>query len=142
MKERNAYFTVEAAMVIPLVVGVILFAVYMLLFQYNRCLLEQDAGMLAVWGSTLSGETETLEWQIKNRLSGVGWDKYVAWEMETLRINVKNNSCSVGVAGYLRIPEFTWNFREQEDAWCSDVRCEYKRLRAPEFVRMCNKEKR
>ena len=51
MRERNAYFTVEAALVLPLVTGAILFVIYTMLFQYDRCLLEQDIGALALWGS-------------------------------------------------------------------------------------------
>ena len=42
MKRVSAYMTVEAALIIPIVMGSILFVVYMMLFQYNRCLLEQD----------------------------------------------------------------------------------------------------
>ena len=36
MRERNAYFTVEAALVLPLVTGAILFVIYTMLFQYDR----------------------------------------------------------------------------------------------------------
>lgn len=46
MKSReNAYFTVEAAMVMPIVVFVIALLIYLGLFQYDRCLREQDMGM-------------------------------------------------------------------------------------------------
>ena len=35
MKEdRNAYFTVEAALVLPVVIAVLLFVIYMMLFKY------------------------------------------------------------------------------------------------------------
>ena len=51
MKGKNAYFTVEAALVFSITISVILFVVYLLLFQYDRCLLEQDMGAMALWGS-------------------------------------------------------------------------------------------
>lgn len=51
MEKKNAYFTVEAALVLPIVIAALLFVIYMMLFQYDRCLLEQDMGAIALWGS-------------------------------------------------------------------------------------------
>lgn len=43
-KYYRAYFTVEAAVLYPVVLGVVLLMMYLLFFQYDRCLLEQDMG--------------------------------------------------------------------------------------------------
>lgn len=55
-KESDAYFTVEAAILYPIILSVILLMTYLLLFQYDRCLLEQDIGKATV----LSGSKWTL----------------------------------------------------------------------------------
>ena len=72
MKKENAYMTVEAALLFPFLTGAILFVVYMLLFQYDRCLLEQDMGALALWGSLAQAtEAETLEEKVQKRVADV-----------------------------------------------------------------------
>ena len=55
-KESDAYFTIEAAILYPIILSVILLMTYLLLFQYDRCLLEQDIGKATV----LSGSKWTL----------------------------------------------------------------------------------
>ena len=40
-KAVKGYFTIEAALILPFVTGVILVILYLLFFQYNRCLLVQ-----------------------------------------------------------------------------------------------------
>lgn len=54
MEKKNAYFTVEAALVLPIVIAALLFVIYMMLFQYDRCLLEQDMGAIALWGALVT----------------------------------------------------------------------------------------
>ena len=56
MRKKDAYFTVEAAMVFPFVMGAVLFTIFMFIFQYDRCLMEQDIGMLVLYASNLSME--------------------------------------------------------------------------------------
>lgn len=62
----GAFFTVEAAILYPLVLAVIVLMVYLLFFQYDRCLLDQDIGKAAVqnagkWTLTKSGLDEYMK---------------------------------------------------------------------------------
>ena len=74
-KESDAYFTVEAAILYPIILSVILLMTYLLLFQYDRCLLEQDIGKATV----LSGSKWTLtkeqlnDYMQADRISPVFW---------------------------------------------------------------------
>ena len=52
-QDVRAYFTVEAAMVMSLVLSVVVMVVYIMFFQYNRCIMEQDVGTLVLKGSTM-----------------------------------------------------------------------------------------
>ena len=40
-KESDAYFTVEAAILYPIILSVILLMTYLLLFQYDRCVCQR-----------------------------------------------------------------------------------------------------
>ena len=51
IQQAEGYLTLEAALILPMLIAAILFVIYMLVFQYNRCLLEQDLGAMALWGS-------------------------------------------------------------------------------------------
>ena len=112
MREKeNAYMTVEAALVIPVVMGCILFVIYMLIFQYDRCLLEQDFGAMALWGSRAQfSETEDLESRTQERIAGMYRDKYVAWEITALNASLRRNVFSVDGGGQVTFPVPEWNF--------------------------------
>ena len=47
----GGYFSVEAALVLPVVLGVYLFLITMLFVQYDRCLLEQDMASMLIKAS-------------------------------------------------------------------------------------------
>lgn len=42
----KGYFTVETSLILPMVLAVQVFLIYAMLRQYDRCLLEQDMGIL------------------------------------------------------------------------------------------------
>ena len=80
MEENNAYFTVEAALVLPLVISILIFVIYMLFYQYDRCLLEQDMGALALWGSLEeAADAASFEEKVRNRIAQLYREKYMAW---------------------------------------------------------------
>ena len=58
----KAYFTVEAACVLPIVFGVYIFLIYGMFYQFDRCLLEQDVALQVLkeqWGTEQkTGELE------------------------------------------------------------------------------------
>ena len=61
-------FTVEAAVLYPIVLGVIVLMTYLLFFQYDRCLLEQDMGRAAVRsGSRWMQKKEELNRQLQEK---------------------------------------------------------------------------
>lgn len=67
-KNYKAYFTVEAAVLYPIVLGVIVLMTYLLFFQYDRCLLEQDMGRAAVRsGSRWMQKKEELNRQLQEK---------------------------------------------------------------------------
>lgn len=142
MEKRNAYFTVEAALVLPIVIATLLFVIYMMLFQYDRCLLEQDLGAIALWGSLADApDAETLEQKTQARLSQLYRDKYVAWRITGLDVNLEENRFCVEGAGQLTFPAPGWNFWSRENVWGAHASYGYSRLSPVLFIRLCHKFK-
>ncbi|MCM1192984.1 MAG: hypothetical protein NC123_08185 [Butyrivibrio sp.] len=144
MKENisNAYFTVEAALVLPFVTSALIFAVFLFVFQYDRCLLEQDINMLALCAGTAAAEnSEELETIIRRKASELSMDKYAAWTMNELQIGVKGDRVSVRGGGYLALPLPEWNFFREENQWETRVLRETLRISPADYVRLYRKIK-
>ncbi|MDR0964003.1 MAG: hypothetical protein LBM60_05255 [Clostridium sp.] len=100
----KAYFTVEAALVMPIVLGVHVFILYALSFLYNRTLFEQD-----IFALTLRGGISQ-EDHIQNRIDEIEletekiyWDKYLwlEWDDPTMdiqgdHITISANAVQIG----------------------------------------------
>ena len=141
MRSRNGYFTVEAALVLPMAIGVIFFGVYILLLQYNRCLLEQDMGILTMWGSLLCGEEAKIGSELENRIGNIDWEKYLIWEMTEFDVKIQKNVCRAEGGGQVVFPLPGWNFWNDENIWSVESEWEFQSVYPVEFVRMCNRLK-
>lgn len=139
MKKANAYFTVEAALVFPIVLGVVLFTIYLLFFQYDRCLLEQSAGVLAMRGCTLQiTDREELMWELQDQFREEDRG-FLAWAMEDAQISLKRNCVTVKCAGELKFPFRQFVIGQEDSVWkCSAVR-ESHRMKPVYFIRNCRK---
>lgn len=56
--EAEAYFTVEAALVIPIVLGIFVMILYLSFYLYDRCLLSQDCYVLSYRQSIEKGKED------------------------------------------------------------------------------------
>lgn len=140
MKKENAYMTVEAALLFPFVIGSILFVIYMLFFQYDRCLLDQDMGAMALWGSTIqNSDTEALEAEIQKRVAGVYKEKYMMWRFSALDAALDKNRFSAKGAGAVSFPFAGLNFWGGGNVWSAQAAYSYSRLAPVIFIRTCHR---
>lgn len=140
MKKENAYFTVEAALVFPMVISVILFVIYMLIFQYDRCLLEQDLGAMALWGSRVETPSGvSLEDLTRQRVAAMYREKYAVWQITALDASLERNCFSVEGAGQLTFPLPGWNFWSRKNVWSTEADYHYDRVSPVTFVRLCHR---
>ena len=140
MKDRNAYFTVEAALLLPVVIGAMLFVIYTMLFQYDRCLLEQDIGAIALWGSLVeASDTAELEQKAQTRMSELYREKYVAWRITELNASLNRNRFCMEGAGQLTFPVPGWNFWNADNVWGTKAGYGYSRLSPVTFIRLCHR---
>lgn len=137
LRKENAYFTVEAALVLPLVMGALLLTIFLFVFQYDRCLMEQDAGLLVLYAATLEAENgEEATMLLNGRASELYWDKYVAWEMEKLQINREKNEVRIEGEGKLTFPVPGWNFFNGNNVWRAKVLHRAVQFSPVDFIRM------
>ncbi len=135
MKRTDAYFTVEAALVLPFVIGVVLLTIYLLFFQYNRCLMEQAALVLSMRGCTLQiVDREELVLRLSEQFHSD--DKpYLAWSMEDAKISLKGNCIKVECLGNIKFPFPGLAFWHADNMWESGIVCESQRIRPANLIR-------
>lgn len=101
----NGYFTVEAALIVPIALGTMVFIIYMMFLQYDRCLLEQDIGVLAMRGTVIFREDGQTTVDFLNRQADrVYEDKYVAFQDGAVDIRVKGGKVTVWGKGRVEMP--------------------------------------
>ena len=138
--KKNAFFSVEAAIVVPLAVSAILLAVSLFVFQYDRCLMEQDMASQTVKAASVEAQTkEELTDKIQLQTAGLYRNKYVAWDMILLDVRIKKGIIEAVGEGEFRFPLPGWNLWNEENIW--SVRAGYKahRVSPVTFIRNCRK---
>ena len=74
-KYLDAYLTVEACVLIPLTFFLVIFIMHVTFYFYGRCLLYQDAYLLALRGSVI-GESENIEAVINTESASLFGHRY------------------------------------------------------------------
>ncbi|MGN0401597.1 MAG: hypothetical protein ACI4HQ_04975 [Acetatifactor sp.] len=143
MKDVKAYFTVEASLVMPLVISALLMTFFSFVYQYDRCLMEQDAGMLALYAATLKEQGEG-EWKDKVSRRAAEWDEdgYLFWTLQKLDIGLKNQVVEIACGGDLMVPLPEWNLLDNDREWKTKITRKLTRLSPAEFIRLCRRAER
>ena len=107
----EGYFTVEAAMIFPFVMGVILLVIYMWFFQYDRCLMEQDYALITV----LAVEKQNMKPQervdyLTGLISDMYTEDYYSWKMCNPAVNFGKGKLVLKIEGSLEFPFKGLNF--------------------------------
>lgn len=141
-KKADAFFSVEAAMIIPLTVSAILLAVSLFVFQYDRCLMEQDMAAQALKAATVEAmTTEELTEKIQMQTAGLYRNKYVAWDIIMLEVKMKKGIVEAVCEGKLRFPMPGWNFWNSENIWNARTGYKAHRINPVTFIRNCHRIK-
>lgn len=128
-----AYFTVEAALVLPIVLGVIVYIIYFQLFWYNRCLMDQETAMLAMKAvRTISADQKEFDSSLMEWKEQYIGDKYIGWKQNRISYSLKQNQLSMRQMGSLDAPGSGWE---------SEVQYVNKQLDPVFFIRVCRKIK-
>ena len=136
----GAYFTVEAALLLPFVLAVIVLVIYLWFYQYDRCLLEQDAGVLALRGSVcgISDKEELMQW-LEGEAQKTDADKYINWTRKNIEMKLERDALKVKSAGELNYPFANISFWSGENIWKTEVTYKTELVRPVFFVRTYRK---
>lgn len=142
-KSCGAYFTVEAALVLPLVISAMLLGIYLFCFQYDRCLMEQDMGSLILWCSEarldIKNTDKEQEEKIKIRTGEIYMDKYVGWELTAVDVKLEKNRISATGRGQLAFPVPGWNMWNGNNLWENKVTYESETISPVFYIRQLRK---
>ncbi len=101
--EANAYLTLEASLIMPFVLMILVFLIYTGFYYYDKCLLQQDAYRIMIRGSQMRFMTnEEVAQKLLNDDLNLNDDKYVMCVVADKRIGVDYNSISVEQQAMLR----------------------------------------
>jgi len=140
-KTGNAYLTVEAAMIFPMILIMQLFIIFLFVFQYDRCLLDQDMGRLVVSGCSAEEQEKDKLADYLRKCSGELYrEKYVAWEFGSIELTLEKNKICAEGKGTLLVPVLENNVWSGSK-WDAEATCEMKRLQPVVLIRQSRKWK-
>lgn len=140
VNKDNAFFTLEAVMVMPLSIATILLMVCLFVFQYDRCLMEQDVAAQALKAASVqAGTKEELEEKIRNQTAGLYRNKYVAWDLIALEIKMEKQVIEAAGEGEFSFPVPGWNLWGKENTWSARAGYKARRISPVSFIRNCRK---
>ena len=80
-KRKNAYMTLEASLVIPIVIGGIIFILFLGFYLYNVCVVKQGSYIAALRGSQLMDATsDEVEAYVQQQLENLVENQILAEE--------------------------------------------------------------
>lgn len=141
-KWMDAYFTVEASFIIPMVLVIFVLILYLGFFLYDRCLFSQDAYLLCFRGSILKEEEEIEEKVASMRAEQFG-RKYFALDSQESEVSedgkwiVMEGEASLAPAVFGRaalMPEGVWRISYRGKARKTDPVYQFRRYRRIRYL--------
>jgi hypothetical protein len=140
--DHDAYFTVEAALVIPIVLGILVMIIYLSFYLYDRCVMAQDCYVLSYRQSIEKGGADRAGQPAAGEQ--FGQKLFMLSRMETAsssgtRIRVKINAAMAPPLFGLDFfrENRQWILSVQENARKSDPPRDYRRIRRIMYLASC-----
>lgn len=108
-REKNMYldgsYTVEMALLFPIILGVLLFSLGLTFYLYDLCVLDISANLVAIEGQKYADMSErNRERKIKKMAEGEVADCLIAMENLTTSVQVTGEKISVSYTGIYSFP--------------------------------------
>ena len=116
----NGYFTVEASILLPLVLGIILLIIFLWFYAYDRCLMEQDYAMALIRGMYADNLTPEERVSFTKELAENTYrEEYYGWNFDETKVTYEMFRMKIEGGGYLEFPFKGLNFWNEENTWLS-----------------------
>lgn len=134
---NKGMMTIEACILIPIIIMISLLVVWLGFFLYNKTLLMECAGIAAIKGSQMAeADNETLAGAAAVRAEELLAQKTVAMEIQDIIVSVDYGAVTVKIRGVMQIPEAIFLLDiYQEDRWEIYVEQKAERLRSCSILR-------
>lgn len=130
------YMTVEATLIMPVVLYLCIFVMYSGFFLYDRCVMKQDAFRAVLKGSSIYGQDNTEAYNATwEQLENITAKKYIATDCQ-YEVRVQDK-VSVSINGYIEMPFWGLANLIGNAGWEIAETVESKCLNPTLFVRMC-----
>lgn len=133
---EGGYLTVEASLIMPVVLYVCIFIIYTGFFMYDRCLMKQDAYRAALRGSSVYRNSNQKVYNTAyEAMSEFAGEQYIAaeWEYEM----AVQSTVQVSVKGSIRMPFRGIAELVGAEEWKIQEMAESKCISPVIFIRMC-----
>lgn len=138
--KENAYFSLEATLIMPIVFMTILFLIYIGFFFYDKCLLKQDIyRMLIRAGQIKYSSNEEVVQKIKEEDAKWYYDKYVMCMWGNRKIEVEYNSILISNKAALNVSVPLVGRWVGNDMWIMDTEVRNTRVHPTKTIRACRK---
>ena len=119
VKKVSGYFTVEAAMLMPMVLLLIMFLFYITFYMYDRCVISQDVYLLAFRGSLYCDmKKEEIQQSIENQCRETYGNKYIGVERLDSQVKAENKVISVEASGYMNMTNWKLQAKAEAERIC------------------------
>lgn len=132
----EGYFTVEATLIMPIVLYVCFFIIYTGFYWYDKCLMKQDAYRAALAGSSIyRDDNQKVYNTVADTIARLAEDKYIATDY-TVAITVQSK-VNVTISGQIAMPFHGLAKLLGKEKWEISEKVESKCINPVVFIRMC-----
>ena len=139
-REPTGYFCVEAALVFPFAIAAIVMVVYLTIYQYDRCIMEQDLILLTIYAAAMDRGDEGEE-RLQGRVGEVDITQYLNCRLESFQVELKGNTVESLIRGSYLYPLPGWDWFLGQDGWQMETFCRMQRFRPEKILRVKKKVK-
>lgn len=134
---NKGMMTIEACILIPIIIMISLLVVWLGFFLYNKTLLMECAGIAAIKSSQMAeADNEILAREAAARAEEVFSQKTVAMEIQDIIVSVDYGAVTVKIRGVMQIPDAIFLFDiYQNHVWEVYVEQRAERLRSCSILR-------
>lgn len=137
---EQGYFSVEAALIMPIVLYSLIFVIYIGFFQYNRCLLLQDSYRMLLRGEQIKKDNnDEVCAELKRQDARWYYDKYMLSNFGGKTIEVSYNQIRIAQEMSINIPFSMLQDWTKGKQWKTDIDIAVSRMRPVETIRNCRK---
>lgn len=136
-RDNRGMMTIEACILIPIIIMISLLAVWLGFFLYNKTLLMECAGIAAIMGSRMAeADNEELAGAAATRAGELLSQKTVAMEVRDITVSVDYGAVTVRITGVMQIPGAIFlTDIYQRDSWEIHAEQTAERLRSCSILR-------